>query len=159
MNDDFDPVVEALKIAAEARHSLHTNHDSHRPLSDGYELVGVVGEAEFSRVSNLPFDFNQRPRGDGRVDFVAPFRVTIDVKTARKAMNLIEEEGKVSCDIYVLAEYSDDTRAATLLGWEKGSVLARAPIRDFGHGILNHYIPRDSLRPMADLLKRLMRLV
>jgi hypothetical protein len=154
-----DVVSDFFSIEADARHSLHSDHASHRPLSEGYELVGLVGEGEFSRVSHQPLDLNRRPGGDGRVDFVVPFRVTIDVKTARKAGNLIEEEGKVTCDVYVLAEYSDDTRSAILVGWEKGSVLARAPLRDFGHGILNHYIPRDQLRPIPDLLKRMMRLV
>jgi hypothetical protein len=154
-----DDAIRLLKQEAAARHTLHADHVSHRPLSEGYEDVGLIGEAEFARVSGLPLDLKRRPGGDGRVDFVVPLRATVDIKTARRAFNLIEEEGKATCDIYVLAEYSDDTSRATLLGWEKGSVLARAPVRDFGHGILNHHIPRDRLRPIEDLLRRIMRLV
>lgn len=157
MSEQLDP-NELLMIEANARHELHADHPSHRPLSDGYELVGLIGEAEFARVFKLPLDLNRRPNGDGRVDFIVPFRITVDVKTARKANNLIEEQGKVSCDIYVLAEYFDEDKRADLLGWEKGEVLARAPVRDFGKGILNHYIPRERLRPIPDLLKRVMRL-
>ena len=157
MTDQPDP-NDLLTIEANARRDLHVDHASHRPLSEGYELVGLIGEAEFARVFGLPLDLSRRPGGDGRVDFIVPFRITVDVKTARKASNLIEEQGKVSCDIYVLAEYSDDGKRADLIGWEKGEKLARAPVRDFGHGIQNHYIPRENLRPISELLKRVMRL-
>lgn len=157
MAEQRDP-NELLMIEADARQALHADHASHRPLSEGYELIGLIGEAEFARVFKQPLDLNRRPNGDSRVDFVVPFRVKVDVKTARKPLYLIEEEGKVTCDVYVLAQYFDEGQTAGLLGWEKGEVLARAPVRDFGKGILNHYIPRENLRPVSDLLNRVMRL-
>lgn len=152
-------VEELLRIEAEERSKLHANHASRRPLSDDYDLLGLAGEAEFQRTFHVPLDLNRRPSGDGRVDFIVPLRFTLNVKTARKPFYLIEEQGKVACDLYVLAQYFDDTRKAELLGWEWGQVLARAPVRDFGHGIINHFIPRDQLKSMAELRKRIMRLV
>ena len=148
-----------LQAVAAQRGTLHREHASSRPLSEGYELVGLVGEAEFSRVAQMPMDLTRRPGGDGRVDFVVPLRFTVDVKTFRNPGNLIQEIGKVSADIYVLAKYHDDSRRAELLGWEWGSALVKAPTRDFGYGIVTHYIAREELRPMSSLLERIMRLV
>src|SRR5262245_14514790 len=140
--------LRVLDGEATERSASHAPHASQRPLSLGYELVGLVGEAQFASDFQLPLNFGARPGGDGRVDFVLPMRFTVDVKTARKPLHLIEEQGKVVADIYVLAGYDDEHRAAEMLGWELGNVLRRAPVRDFGHGIINHYIPRAELRPM-----------
>lgn len=145
-----------LEIEAQARHDLHRDHASSRPLSDDYELIGLVGEAAFSKAFRQPMDLTRRPSGDKGVDFVVPWRMTVDVKTARKAFHLIHEAGKPFCDVYVLAEYDDATRSARLVGWEWGPVLRRAPTRDFGHGVVNHFIPREQLRPMALLGQRIM---
>ena len=66
---------------------------------------------------------------------------------------------RVVADIYAArAGYSDDDRRAVLLGWEYGANLARAPVRDFGRGIVNHHIHRDKLRGMGELGHRIMRL-
>lgn len=150
--------IDVLRIEAEEREAIHANHESSRPLSEDYELIGLVGEAEFSRAYHQPMDLNRRAGGDGRIDFVIPLAYTVDVKTARKAYNLIEERGKIEADIYVLAQYIEDGRKAKMLGWEWGSVLVKAPYKDFGHGIINHYIPREQLRPMSDLERRIMHL-
>lgn len=153
MSDDL------LKAEADARHALHLGHTTSRPLSKDYELVGLAGEKEFAIQFNQPMDWGRKPKGDGGVDFVIPIRFTVDVKTARAAYNLIVERGKVAADIYVLAEYTDGPPTnAHLWGWAfKGEVLS-APVRDFGYGITNHYIPRDSLRPMGELRERVMHL-
>ena len=143
---------------AEERARLHAEHASSRPLSDGYELVGLKGEAEFQRVFNVPMDLNPRSGGDAGVDFVVPLRTTVDVKCARKAFNLIQEQGKVGgADIYVLAQYHDETQHAELLGWAWKAELLRAPVRDFGKGIVNHFIERQDLRSIASLHDRIMR--
>jgi hypothetical protein len=158
MTDDWSLGSLLLEIEAERRVALHANHVSNRPLSDDYEFVGLAGEAEFACVFKQPLDLNAKPSGDGNIDFIVPLAFSVDVKTARKAIHLIHEHGKPVADIYVLAEYSDDTRRAKLTGWEYGAKLAAAPIKDFGHGVLNHYIHRDSLRSIADLLRRVMHL-
>lgn len=79
----------------------------------------------------------------------------MDVKTCRKPYNLIHETGKSWADIYVLAKYDDETGASELLGWEWGSILKRAPTKDFGYGVVSHYIPAGQLRSMGDMAARL----
>ena len=154
----FGEVTATIKTIANGRHELHQDHDSSRPLSEGYENVGMFGEFAFGEMCGMMPDISDKPKGDGGVDFEVPLRFTVDVKTARKAYNLIHEKGKPFADIYVLAKFDDETQRATLLGWEWGSKLKKAPTKDFGHGIVNHYIPKDDLRPMADLAERIMKI-
>lgn len=149
--------MKLIESIALDREQLHATTPSSRPLSDGYESVGLHGEFAFGTFSGQMPDITERPKGDAGVDFVVPILFTVDVKTARKAFNLIHETGKPFADIYVLAEYDDHTSSAKLIGWEFGSRLASSPTRDFGYGILNHYIPRDSLRSMASLGQRIWR--
>jgi hypothetical protein len=141
---------------ADARAALHAGHASSRPLSEGYENVGLAGEFAFGRFCGQMPDLSERPAGDQGVDFVIPLLYTVDVKTARKANNLIHEASKpLTADIYVLAEHIGDD--ARLLGWAWRSTLAAAPVKDFGHGIDNRYIPRENLRAMEELGQRIWR--
>ncbi len=142
---------------AQDRHDAHRNHASSRPLSEDYELIGLLGEVEFGKLTGQMVDLERRLDGDKGVDFVVPLNFTVDVKTARKAFHLIHEAGKGFADIYVLAQYDHETKNIELIGWEWGAVLARAPVKDFGYGIKNHYIPAENLKPMSDLIKRMNR--
>ena len=146
-----------IATTAARRSSLHASHASSRPLSEGYEEVGLRGEVAFGQFCGQCPDFADRPSGDKGVDFFVPLIYTIDVKTARKAANLIHEAGRpMPADIYVLAEAADDG-AVNLVGWEWRQRLEAAPQRDFGKGIVNHFIPRDKLRSMDALAARLWR--
>jgi len=135
--------------------ALHRDHKSSRPLSKDYEYIGLVGEKTLADYLGLQIDTVLRPTGDGGVDLVCGhFR--LDVKTARKPYNLIVERGKAFPNtIYVLAKYYDDGDRATLIGWEFGEAVRSAPCKDFGYGIINHYIPAGDLRPMPELLQTL----
>lgn len=137
------------------REALHEDSPTSRPLSEGYENVGMAGEFAFGEFSGLYPDVELKKSGDSGVDFTIPLMFTVDVKTARRAYNLIHEAGKSFADIYVLAEFDDKSGSASLLGWEWGHVLAQAPTKDFGYGVINHYIPREKLRPMSQLEARL----
>ena len=141
----------------EDRNALHKNHATHRPLSDQNDRVGLSGEFLFGEFTGLWPDTKTRPGGDNGIDFTVLLRFTVDVKTARKPYHLIHENGKAFADIFVLAEYNDETGKARLLGWEWGKVLEKAPTKDFGYGVVNHYIPANKLRPMADLKARLCK--
>lgn len=143
---------------ADAIGQLHAGQKSNRPLSEGYELVGLVGQIEFARVYHQPVDFERRPAGDGGIDFTVPLAFTVDVKCARTPNNLLVEEGKISADLYVLAEYLESEHRAKLLGWEYGLIVAKAPKKDFGYGVINHYIARGKLRDMDELGRRIMHL-
>ena len=134
-----------------ARERIHENQASSRPLSPGYEAVGILGEAEFAFRTGLPFDVGERPAGDNRVDFFTELG-TIDVKTARKPYNLLREVGKHHAEILVLAGVVPNGWAK-LIGWEYDSVITNAPFKDFGYSILNHYIPAENLKAPELLLQ------
>lgn len=138
------------------RHEMHKHQASSRPLSKDYHLVGLAGETAFGRFSGRMPDLEQRIAGDDGFDFIISLKFTVDVKTFRKAYHLIQEQGKVTADIYVLAEYDDETRNGKLLGWEWGRILAKAPLKDFGYGIITHYIKTSDLRPMSELKERML---
>ena len=77
-------VYDEICILASRRDALHADHDSCRPLSPDYELVGLLGEFAFGRRLGLPVDVSVRPSGDGGIDFKLPCGQTVDVKTSRK---------------------------------------------------------------------------
>ena len=152
-----DALTHRAKIEAAIRTAAHDGLPSQRKLSEGFEIVGVFGEIEFAVRSGLPLPLDQNILSDGGVDFIVPLRFTLDVKTACKAFNLIQEVGKVTPDIYVLAEFNWEGARVRLVGREWGAALRQAPTRDFGHGLINHFIPAFSLRPMAELFDRIVR--
>jgi len=145
-------IVDKHTIAqfAKFRDNTHLNHGSRRPLSEGFEEVGLFGEAEFARAYNLPLDLRAITTGDKGVDFDT-IAGTVDVKTARKAFYLIVEEGKVIADIYVLASFNNESKTAHLIGWEYGGEMKKCPVKDFGYGIRNHYKSASKLRKMSEL--------
>jgi len=137
---------------AEQRSNTHIGHASQRILSDDYNLIGVCGEDAFAKEFNLEVDDSIKPSGDNGTDFVLNLGFSIDVKTAKLPYNLLLEVGKPVADIYVLADYNNgDTK---LIGWEWGLRLSQAPTKDFGYGVINHYIPAGNLRPMGELKRR-----
>lgn len=144
-----------LQDDAADRTRLHQGQASTRPLSPDYDLVGLAGEQAFEDLTGCRRDRTARPAGDSGADFEVRLGMRLDVKTARKPVWLFVEQGKVQADIYVLAQYDDATHSAKLLGWAWAGEVRRAPVRDFGFGISNHYIPRENLKPMQTLLERM----
>ena len=146
------PTIEQIEREAAKRGRLHKKHKSRRALSDNYEFVGLCGEREFAIMFDLPMDLRLRPKGDGGIDFVLEDGRTVDVKTFRKAYNLLVEKSKASrcADILVLAQFheGDDVE---LLGWATKDEIHAAPVKDFGYGVESHYISCRALREMEDL--------
>lgn len=138
-----------VKLLSNMRHNAHAGHQSSRPLSEDYEYVGLAGEIAFSQAYGFPIDLRLISDGDNGIDFTTPAG-TVDVKTARKAYNLIIEQGKVFADIYVLAQYNNHTMSAALIGWEWGENIKKWEVKDFGYGIINHYRSAKSLKCMSD---------
>ena len=143
-------MIKSLQQIANDREVLHKHHESSRPLSKNYEYVGLKGESQFAEEFGFEIDRKLRPSGDNGKDFETIIGI-IDVKTARNAFNLIVEEGKVISDVYILAKYIDDTDTVELLGWEYKKEILKAPTRDFGYGIVNHYIPKNNLKSIESL--------
>ena len=140
----------AIRAIAADRARLHKGQDTSRPLSKEYELVGLSGEVAFSKETGYPLDLRTRIGGDNGVDFYTSLG-TVDVKTSRKPYFLVVEQGKVKADVYVLAQYDDESKTARLLGWEYGSTMKDQPIRDFGFGVINHYKAVSDLRNIWEL--------
>ena len=143
--------ADLTEIAAQ-RSGSHIGHESQRILGENHDLVGVSGEAIFAKYFGLKMNDEIKPEGDDGIDFLLGLNFSVDVKTARKPYNLLLEVGKPVADIYVLADYNDGD--PYLLGWEWGKNLANAPSKDFGYGVINHYIPAEKLRSMNELLNR-----
>ncbi len=150
-------VTERLSQESDNREAIHENHDSSRPLSEGYEYIGIAGEWLLGELTGIMPDFSLRPSGDGGTDQVITLAFTVDVKLARKPYNLIHEVGKPFADIFILGKYHEEEKRGEALGWEWGETLKRAPTKDFGYGVNNHYIPRDKLKPMECLKRRIIR--
>ena len=148
--------VSTIKKIADNRHDLHQNHSSSRPLSLDYELVGMAGEYAFGEVTALPVDWRILPEGDGGVDFTVG-KAAIDVKTARKPSNLIVEQGlkNLSANIFVLAGWNDLSNTVKLIGWETKRAILSAPVKDFGYGIHNHFIPASELKDIRLLVQKI----
>ena len=150
-------MIDSYLQFADDRTEIHNNHDSQRILSKDHDKVGLSGEFAFGEFSGLWPDTKLKSSGDQGVDFTVSLRFTVDVKTFRKPVNLIHEQGKGFADIYVLAGFDDESGKAALIGWEWGAILAKAPVRDFGYGVMNHYIHSQGLRNMDELTQRIIR--
>ena len=145
------PEVDLHEIA-DQRTGSHIGHQSQRILGDNHDLVGVSGETIFAKYFGLKINDDIKPEGDDGIDFLLGLNFSVDVKTARKPYNLLLEVGKPVADIYVLADFNDGD--PYLLGWQWGIILSQAPSKDFGYGVINHYIPVEELRSMNELLNR-----
>ena len=120
------------------------------------DTIGVTGEIAFARKYGLEIDDSIRPEGDGHVDFevnVNQNKVTIDVKTARKAYNLLIKEWEIEncADVLVLAEYKPNGKIK-FIGWETKDIMKIMPKKIFSSlGIVNYHRSKDELRPMSQL--------
>lgn len=145
-----------LRQLSRQRNDIHVGQSTHRPLSNDYELTGIVGEWGFGQEFDLPMDVELRPGGDYGYDYIMPLRgygdVPHDAKAAIQAYNLIVETHKLRENmVYVLYAYFPDDPAVISIGWEWGSTLKQSVPREFSHGILDYYVPAGLLRPMQEL--------
>jgi len=141
------------------------NYASTRRWNPRPNVVGMIGERELARFYGVPQDLNDHPAGDGGADLIVPLRdrndivrpFKHDVKSSAKAGPwLLVNVTKVwPQTIYVLAHVDIESDSAKLIGWEWSAVVRKAPTRDWGNnGVIVHYIHRDHLRGMQELLDR-----
>jgi hypothetical protein len=65
---------------------------------------------------------------------------------------IVEKSGLRPDTIYALVGLFDHRpNQAAMMGWEWGHKLSAAPVRDFGYGVLSHYIPAGDLNPPGEL--------
>lgn len=118
---------------ANERHKQKKSLPSHNPMSDNYELVGVLGEMAYSLATGQEMDYTLRIEGDNGTDF----RGGINVKTSEKGKgrHLIEYMDKEIPPIYVYVLVDIKRKKATLSGWIRGEdFLKQAEVVDFGYG-------------------------
>lgn len=144
------------------------DHLAEREAQNGYastklwnprpHAAGMIGERELARFFGVEQDFTNKPGGDGGVDLSILMAVPIafDVKSSRYGDYLRVNVTKVRPrTIYVLAHVNVETDTGALVGWEWAEVVKLAPTKDWcDNGVIVHFIHRDSLRPMAELLTR-----
>jgi hypothetical protein len=147
-----------LRREARARHLLHKDHASHRPLSAEYEEVALIVEQAWEETTGVQRDRRLRPRGDGGNNFWHPLTtgkvVAINVMGSQKPPRyLLVEEGKAAPDtIYVQAHVDfANRRVARWMGWEWGREVTSKVPRYWPGSVCNHCVPIEELRPMADL--------
>lgn len=146
---------EAIALGKQ-RQNIHINNSSRRFFKDKNEedIIGITGELAFEKLFKLPMDRSLYENGDDHVDFSYKYKdknVTIDVKTARKAFNILIKEWEINkaADIIVLCQF--DNFKIKFLGWESLKVMKTMPVKDFGYGIKNYYRNIKDCRSMDEL--------
>lgn len=121
------------------------------------DIIGITGEIEFGKRYNLKPDLEIKPNGDGHVDFKVKFNnkttVTIDVKTAQKAYNLLVKEWEIDkcSDILVLCKYNGENDVE-FLGWTTKKIMKKQPKKIFSSlNINNYYLHSSKLNKMEML--------
>ena len=148
--DDF------AKKLGNKRTEMKNGSPSQRLLVDGSDHIGFYGEMLFAFEYGVRMNVEPIKGGDPGYDFVLPLYFTVDIKTTKTLGNLLVEKGKVKADIYVMIHNNDEDY--TFVGWEWGKVIESVEPKDFGRGVVNHYIWHENLKPMSELKKRAHRI-
>jgi len=147
----------SLGIARQNAHPNGTPRYHEDPNKE--DIIGIAGELAFGKRYSLNVDKSIRPDGDGHVDFRAVTNngkaITIDIKTAIKAYNLLIKEWEIDdCAlVLVLAKYDTANEEVSFLGWQTKGVMRTMPKKVFSPrlGIMNYFCPLDQLRRMEEL--------
>lgn len=152
---------EEINSLGEQRQNAHPNGTPRYYDNPNLEdTIGVRGEAAFAERYNLNVDKRILPQGDDHIDFIVEInnqKVSIDIKTAQKAYNLLIKEWEIGkcADILVLCEYRNGK--IIFLGWETREIMKLMPKKVFSRlNIKNYYRHRNDLRPMLQLDKLLL---
>lgn len=128
LKDVFDY---ASEIANE-RHEQKKSFKTHLPLSDNYELVGVLGEFVFSLLIQERMDTELKVNGDDGFDFQ---NINIKSSEEHKAKHLIEFIDKDFNGWYVFVIINLTERYGYVKGYIHSSDFKRkAKTVDFGYG-------------------------
>ena len=119
------------------------------------DIIGISGEIAFGKKYNLKPDLEIKPNGDGHIDFKIKINdekiITIDIKTAQKAYNLLVKKWEIDkcSDILVLAKYISETNIE-FLGWSTRKIMKKQPIKIFSSlGIENYFLHKNELKQMS----------
>ena len=73
---------------AEQRHKQKQGYRSHRPLSNNYELVGILGEVIYGFMTGELYDSRLKIAGDDGFDFQG--RIQVKASEKKNARHLID---------------------------------------------------------------------
>lgn len=123
------------KRLADQRSKQKEHYMSSNPMSDNYELVGVLGELIYSFVMGEMMDTRLKIAGDDGIDFS---KVSVQVKASEeyKAKHLIEYMNKkLNFDYYVFVIVNLEEKTGYIKGWISVSdFIKKRYRRDFGYG-------------------------
>ena len=149
MSDDYEEHL--AKRAAQ-------NYASTRLWGPSTHAAGLIGERELARFFGVKQDLTDKPLGDGGIDLKILMAVPIafDVKASISGSHLLVDVGKVRPrTIYVFALVNVEADTGELVGWEWAEIVKQAPTKNWcDNGVIVHYIHRNALRPMQELLAR-----
>lgn len=154
------PRADVVEFVAARRARAHIENTTRRFFDDKLieERLGVAGEQAFAELyecAGLQIDMAARPFGDDGIDFHHAVLGSVDIKVARKAYNLLVKVHEVArvADTVVQARVVGEwpKLGVQFLGWGTGRVFKTCPTRDFGYGIVSHYLPIKDLLPMRIL--------
>jgi len=157
--EDLMELASFVKKMATLRTNTHTTRlPKHMPIIDKCDELGLWGEQAFSQFCGIAARLWDRSSGDGGVDFVIPWSVSVDVKTVDSdSKNLIHPAHRpVAADFYVLCERLDGG-FPRLVGYSTARQLLDKPIIDLGRGEPVRLIKRYELKPMIEMEKRMWR--
>jgi len=141
---------QVAELVGRRRDEHRRSNPKRTQYSAGHDIVGAAGEIAFAREFGYSVDNILRQGGD-TADFITPVG-KVDIKTARKAYALIVKKGSRVSNVVILAQYHEKSRTATLIGWEWGSIVKKAPIRRMRPELPeNHFIVATELRPIDEL--------
>jgi hypothetical protein len=121
----------AVEIA-EARHNQKKNYKTHKPLSDNYEVVGVLGELVFSLIIQQHMDIELKKEGDDGFDFA---KSNIKTSEEHKARHLIEFKDKQFFGYYYFVIVNLQNKYGFVRGYiHSKEFREKAQLIDFGYG-------------------------
>ena len=122
----------ALYIASQ-RQKQKEKYKSCLPLSENYELVGVLGELTYSILLGEDFNDTLLVNGDDGTDFSGG--VNVKSSEEHKARHLIEMPDKPCPEVYVFCVVNLKRRYGKMRGWLYGTEFQMTYKKmDFGYG-------------------------
>lgn len=132
-----------------------------RSLTSGADVQGVSGEIAFARFFLGHANYTPRTKSKGPGWSFREQAWTIKVQTSKTPGNLLVKEGQAVADIYVLAGIREPLRPEDVFfcGWAEQPLVEAAsvtvPNRGGDYVQPCHTLPRQELRPMAELARLL----
>jgi len=143
--------VQTVDDLAASRTRIHddTTRSTVQVLPDR-DIIGVLAEDAFERLSGLPMDRRAKKSGDDGADFLTAGGLRVDIKaTPREDGRLMVKTQRAGkAHIYVLAVVDVETRRVTFKGWAYQMDFGPEKYHEKHHGVMFSAIEQKDLRPM-----------